>query len=229
MRWRCMWPGTYTSLTRASTAGMVPPTWSAGSAWPRWGGSPAAGRAARTWLCRARVAASSCLNLPSGAGCLHCTAQGDPCALPHCPLTAQELGLLVVLRPGPYICAEWDFGGFPWWLASSKVGSTLCPAGKLASAASVPGATGELCRAARGAGRAAVVWGLRARTSRPLRTGGGRGHDATAQQRPSLPGPRGPLVGRALLQGPPLPGPARRARGHGAGAPEKGCVCVWGG
>ena len=20
------------------------------------------------------------------------------------------------LRPGPYICAEWEFGGFPWWL-----------------------------------------------------------------------------------------------------------------
>lgn len=34
---------------------------------------------------------------------------------------AAELDLLVVLRPGPYICAEWDFGGLPWWLASSKV------------------------------------------------------------------------------------------------------------
>ncbi|KAK9843639.1 hypothetical protein WJX81_000575 [Elliptochloris bilobata] len=34
---------------------------------------------------------------------------------------ALELGLNVVLRPGPYVCAEWDFGGFPWWLASSKV------------------------------------------------------------------------------------------------------------
>ncbi|KAL4433782.1 hypothetical protein ABPG75_000223 [Micractinium tetrahymenae] len=33
----------------------------------------------------------------------------------------QDSGLKVVLRPGPYICAEWDFGGFPWWLASSKV------------------------------------------------------------------------------------------------------------
>lgn len=29
---------------------------------------------------------------------------------------AQEEGLHVVLRPGPYSCAEWDFGGFPWWL-----------------------------------------------------------------------------------------------------------------
>ncbi|CAL8467305.1 g6842 [Coccomyxa elongata] len=34
---------------------------------------------------------------------------------------AQQQGLYVLLRPGPYICAEWDFGGFPWWLASSKV------------------------------------------------------------------------------------------------------------
>ncbi len=30
--------------------------------------------------------------------------------------TAQKLGLLVILRPGPYICAEWDFGGLPSWL-----------------------------------------------------------------------------------------------------------------
>ena len=29
---------------------------------------------------------------------------------------AQEEGLFVILRPGPYICAEWDFGGFPPWL-----------------------------------------------------------------------------------------------------------------
>lgn len=30
----------------------------------------------------------------------------------------QELGLNVLLRPGPYICAEFDFGGLPWWLLS---------------------------------------------------------------------------------------------------------------
>jgi beta-galactosidase len=29
---------------------------------------------------------------------------------------AQETGLNVILRPGPYACAEWDFGGFPAWL-----------------------------------------------------------------------------------------------------------------
>jgi beta-galactosidase len=30
--------------------------------------------------------------------------------------TAQEAGLWVVVRPGPYACAEWDFGGLPIWL-----------------------------------------------------------------------------------------------------------------
>ena len=29
---------------------------------------------------------------------------------------AQELGLYVIVRPGPYICSEWDFGGLPCWL-----------------------------------------------------------------------------------------------------------------
>ena len=31
---------------------------------------------------------------------------------------AQDLGLLAIVRPGPYICAEWEFGGFPSWLLS---------------------------------------------------------------------------------------------------------------
>jgi hypothetical protein len=29
---------------------------------------------------------------------------------------AQQEGLYVVLRPGPYVCAEWDLGGYPAWL-----------------------------------------------------------------------------------------------------------------
>ena len=29
---------------------------------------------------------------------------------------ASELGLYVILRPSPYICAEWEFGGLPAWL-----------------------------------------------------------------------------------------------------------------
>lgn len=29
---------------------------------------------------------------------------------------AQAEGLWVMLRPGPYVCAEWELGGLPWWL-----------------------------------------------------------------------------------------------------------------
>ncbi|MBR0459511.1 MAG: beta-galactosidase [Victivallales bacterium] len=29
---------------------------------------------------------------------------------------AASLGLMVILRPGPFICSEWDFGGLPAWL-----------------------------------------------------------------------------------------------------------------
>lgn len=34
--------------------------------------------------------------------------------------TAQELGLWVILRPTPYICGEWEFGGLPWWLLAEE-------------------------------------------------------------------------------------------------------------
>jgi len=33
---------------------------------------------------------------------------------------AGELGLKVIVRPGPYICAEWEFGGFPGWLNQDR-------------------------------------------------------------------------------------------------------------
>lgn len=26
----------------------------------------------------------------------------------------------VILRPGPYVCAEWEMGGLPWWLLKKK-------------------------------------------------------------------------------------------------------------
>ncbi|XP_064201075.1 beta-galactosidase [Anguilla rostrata] len=40
--------------------------------------------------------------------------------LEHFLHLAQEVGLLVILRPGPYICAEWDMGGLPAWLLNKK-------------------------------------------------------------------------------------------------------------
>ncbi|XP_055030780.2 beta-galactosidase-1-like protein 2 isoform X3 [Misgurnus anguillicaudatus] len=33
---------------------------------------------------------------------------------------AEEIGLWVIIRPGPYICAEWDLGGLPSWLLRDK-------------------------------------------------------------------------------------------------------------
>jgi beta-galactosidase len=33
---------------------------------------------------------------------------------------AQQEGLWVILRPSPYVCAEWEFGGYPYWLQNEK-------------------------------------------------------------------------------------------------------------
>ena len=38
---------------------------------------------------------------------------------------AAHLDLNVILRPGPYVCAESTFGGLPYWLGSSKVGRVV--------------------------------------------------------------------------------------------------------
>ncbi len=35
-------------------------------------------------------------------------------------MATEEFGLYVTIRPGPYICAEWDTGGFPQWLITHK-------------------------------------------------------------------------------------------------------------
>ena len=32
---------------------------------------------------------------------------------------AQKEDLMVIVRPGPYICAEWEFGGLPWWILAN--------------------------------------------------------------------------------------------------------------
>lgn len=33
---------------------------------------------------------------------------------------AGEEDMMVILRPGPYVCGEWEFGGYPWWLQNIK-------------------------------------------------------------------------------------------------------------
>ncbi|MBP5712624.1 MAG: beta-galactosidase, partial [Prevotella sp.] len=33
---------------------------------------------------------------------------------------AQKNGMYIIVRPGPYACAEWEMGGLPWWLLKKK-------------------------------------------------------------------------------------------------------------
>ncbi len=33
---------------------------------------------------------------------------------------AQKHGMYVIVRPGPYVCAEWEMGGLPWWLLKKQ-------------------------------------------------------------------------------------------------------------
>ncbi|MGI6166308.1 MAG: beta-galactosidase [Limnochordia bacterium] len=39
---------------------------------------------------------------------------------------AGEIGLYVIVRPGPYICAEWEFGGLPAWLLADPKMRVRC-------------------------------------------------------------------------------------------------------
>lgn len=47
--------------------------------------------------------------------------KGEKDAAEFCRM-AQKEGLWVILRPGPYSCAEWEMGGLPWWLLKGDGG-----------------------------------------------------------------------------------------------------------
>jgi beta-galactosidase len=49
---------------------------------------------------------------------------GQRDAAEFCRLAQQE-GLWVILRPGPYACAEWEMGGLPWWLLKKNSGDAF--------------------------------------------------------------------------------------------------------
>ncbi|HTR41321.1 MAG TPA: beta-galactosidase [Pseudomonadales bacterium] len=38
---------------------------------------------------------------------------------------AEQYGFYIIVRPGPYICAEWDNGGYPQWLLTKKPANPL--------------------------------------------------------------------------------------------------------
>ena len=46
--------------------------------------------------------------------------------LEHFLSVAKELDLFVLLRPGPYICSEWDWGGLPYWLLQERKKIRFC-------------------------------------------------------------------------------------------------------
>ena len=45
--------------------------------------------------------------------------KGDHDVARFCRLV-QKHGMYVILRPGPYACAEWEMGGLPWWLLKKQ-------------------------------------------------------------------------------------------------------------
>ena len=46
--------------------------------------------------------------------------------LEHFLSVAKKLDLFVLLRPGPYICSEWDWGGLPYWLLQERKKIRFC-------------------------------------------------------------------------------------------------------
>lgn len=45
------------------------------------------------------------------------TGQNDVAAFVR---LVQKAGMYCIVRPGPYVCAEWEMGGLPWWLLKKK-------------------------------------------------------------------------------------------------------------
>jgi beta-galactosidase len=76
------------------------------------------------WASRLALMAAGGLNAVQTyiAWNFHCPEKDEECDfsgdrnITHFFELAQSYGLYVILRPGPYICAEWDLGGFPSWL-----------------------------------------------------------------------------------------------------------------
>ena len=76
----------------------------------------------RIKLCKALGMNTICLYVfwnshESQPGVFDFTGQND--LAEFCRL-CQQNDMYVILRPGPYVCAEWEMGGLPWWLLKKK-------------------------------------------------------------------------------------------------------------
>ena len=76
----------------------------------------------RIKLCKALGMNTVCLYVfwnahESQPGVFNFEGQNDLAAF--CEL-CKENDMYVILRPGPYVCAEWEMGGLPWWLLKKK-------------------------------------------------------------------------------------------------------------
>lgn len=76
----------------------------------------------RIQLCKALGMNTICLYVFWNAhetqpGTFNFEGQNDLAAF--CEL-CRDNDMYVILRPGPYVCAEWEMGGLPWWLLKKK-------------------------------------------------------------------------------------------------------------
>ncbi|GAB3416643.1 beta-galactosidase [Niabella aquatica] len=72
----------------------------------------------RIQLCKAMGMNTICIYLfwnihEQKQGSFDFTGQNDIAAFVQ---LVQKNGMYCIVRPGPYVCAEWDMGGLPWWL-----------------------------------------------------------------------------------------------------------------
>ncbi len=70
-----------------------------------------------------------------------------------------EFGLYTIIRPGPYICAEWDGGGFPRWLLTKMPAEARIPAAAPVDIQSAAGAdAAPRLRSGQMAPAAGAIW-----------------------------------------------------------------------
>lgn len=71
-------------------------------------------------------------------------------------MAQDEFGFYTIIRPGPYICAEWDGGGFPRWLLTKMPAAARIPSGQAVDVQAAAGA--DAAPSADGPHASRLVW-----------------------------------------------------------------------